>query len=1152
VASDRAVVLRGYGVELRPNNYSMEYTNTSGSSWATGPETPDLPLFELKHIAYRKERANITGLAPGLVHFARSCPDPFAALIDVCQNYPLFGHRLRGLATSPAFAEGVLKKPSGIVPGQNALYVNGRNVPTADAFRLLDASLDELRMRQMLVGHFGLQSESVTAALYPEQLRAPNLQVVIDARNNYQYSMNDLEVGPVYRDWPTSMSVFVAGGTRSEQVPRVRKNVYQALVLLDPMRKSDLSTLKWMDQAVREGAGVKFSYIVESRNQSRLARRLHFAWVHLRLKHTSNPERAHNFLLAVAQLPQPLKESDVRTAYESNRGEKWKEITTLLEGRSRESKHIRRTSAWLTKRGLAGPGMLFNGVFYPGKHPERKLEKAHKRSVARLRELVLAGQFRNSSRFTEDILFAQDDVYPKLNALVQINPRRGRPEFLGLLQQSSQSQQRFMAWAKAVRYTLGANASEIRFGTLWVFVGEGLTHGEVASMMARQVEGFVQVMKPSCRVGWFCDGDTHNLAQNPRAPRHIEDLLDLRPDEVTVVFNGRVLRLNEHQVLSWRPEDFECLVGWERFQQFNVERLFTEDLIAYDYSALGPRVDELDAEFSCNLALYLALVHGHARHAGLARANIGKLFEDFQTNAVYRYPSPDAQLRITAILNPFTREFQALAPIVERLRSPAVDVTIWLNFPTLEPKDLSGGFDSFHRFVLDGEAAEFDRFESGTIYSVLSHTPVTWTVEADSKLDSNNIRAEVLPPGVTEVGMHLRSVVSEGFVSDEQGKPLGSVWVTAGSGGSSSLSRLGYVQVRGLPGLWNVTAKGLSAQGASELVLSSFVPFLGNIRVNETEVSWEVSSSEALSSEGGVEEETLHVFAVVGGALYERLVKIMMISVVRHASCPVKFWLLRNFLSRELHQDLRVLAEKYKFTYEFVEYRWPDFVPAQSERNREIWGFKILFLDAIFPLTLKRVIYLDADAVVRGDLAPLMTVDLRAAPYAFVPFCTSRTEMKPFHFWTTGYWKKHLGKSKQYHISALFVVDLERFRRMRAGDYLRKRYTKLFYGKPGSLANLDQDLPNDGQEDVPIFSLHKRWLWCCTWCSEQDKDEAVVIDLANNPKSKLSKVDMARAFIEEWDLLDEEAAHLADPHFFANYSVDALRAAHKAQLERDL
>jgi len=63
-------------------------------------------------------------------------------------------------------------------------------------------------------------------------------------------------------------------------------------------------------------------------------------------------------------------------------------------------------------------------------------------------------------------------------------------------------------------------------------------------------------------------------------------------------------------------------------------------------------------------------------------------------------------------------------------------------------------------------------------------------------------------------------------------------------------------------------------------------------------------------------------------------------------------------------------------------------------------------------------------------------------------------------------------------------VDLKRFRQLATGDRLRGQYHALS-ADPGSLANLDQDLPNSMQDSIPIFTLEQDWLWCQTWCSDE-------------------------------------------------------------------
>merc|ERR1712216_123456 len=75
-------------------------------------------------------------------------------------------------------------------------------------------------------------------------------------------------------------------------------------------------------------------------------------------------------------------------------------------------------------------------------------------------------------------------------------------------------------------------------------------------------------------------------------------------------------------------------------------------------------------------------------------------------------------------------------------------------------------------------------------------------------------------------------------------------------------------------------------------------------------------------------------------------------------------------------------------------------------------------------------------------------------------------------------------------------------------DIMRKIY-RAMAPDPDSLANLDQDLPNYLQDQIPIFSLPQEWLWCESWCSPESKAAAKTIDLCQNPLTKEHKLDMA-------------------------------------------
>ncbi|KAJ9095762.1 hypothetical protein QFC19_007475 [Naganishia cerealis] len=211
----------------------------------------------------------------------------------------------------------------------------------------------------------------------------------------------------------------------------------------------------------------------------------------------------------------------------------------------------------------------------------------------------------------------------------------------------------------------------------------------------------------------------------------------------------------------------------------------------------------------------------------------------------------------------------------------------------------------------------------------------------------------------------------------------------------------------------------------------------------------------------------INIFTVASGMLYERFASIMILSVLKHTDSTVKFWFIKNFLSPSFLEFLPHFAEEYGFQYELVTYKWPSWLRSQKEKQREIWGYKILFLDVLFPLNLDKIIFVDA------DLKELVDLDLQGRVYGYAPMGDDREGMEGFRFWKT--------------------------------------------------ANLDQDLPNAMQDILPIYTLDRSWLWCETWCSQESLKDAKTIDLCQNPLTKEPKLDRARK-IPEWEAYDNEVA----------------------------
>lgn len=358
-------------------------------------------------------------------------------------------------------------------------------------------------------------------------------------------------------------------------------------------------------------------------------------------------------------------------------------------------------------------------------------------------------------------------------------------------------------------------------------------------------------------------------------------------------------------------------------------------------------------------------------------------------------------------------------------------------------------------------------------FQLKTPTPGRWLLDIAAGRGREVFAIQSVDVGPSIFGRPKSPAAKSAFSSDRSGRI--SVLVDSLRGARSTTLRV--VRKEGMGGEALLDPSASSVGSSSESVQSGPMSDLWQKLTGKAVVPGKPLSDGATES-----RDTINIFSVASGHLYERFLKIMMLSVTKHTSVPVKFWLLENYLSPTFKKVVPHFAALHGFEVQMVTYRWPSWLREQTEKQRIIWAYKILFLDVLFPLNLHRVIFVDSDQVVRSDLLELMRMDLDGAPYGFTPFCDSRKEVEGYRFWKQGFWKDTL-KGSKYRISALFVVDLDRFRETSAGDTLRLIYQSLS-ADPNSLSNLDQDLPNyasvasmGGAKVVPIFDLPQEWLW---------------------------------------------------------------------------
>ncbi|XP_045667045.1 UDP-glucose:glycoprotein glucosyltransferase 2 isoform X2 [Ursus americanus] len=639
-----------------------------------------------------------------------------------------------------------------------------------------------------------------------------------------------------------------------------------------------------------------------------------------------------------------------------------------------------------------------------------------------------------------------------------------------------------------------------------------------------------------------------------------QDVLKLRPGEIGIVSNGKFLGpLDE----NFYTEDFYFLEK-TTFTNF-VEKIKgiveNMDISSKNMSDLVMKVD----------ALLSSLPKRASRHdITFLRENHSIITINPEENDMF--------FDVIAIVDPLTREAQKMAQLLIVL-GKIINMKIKL-FMNCRGKLSEAPLKSFYRFVLEpelvlvangitGPVATFLDIPEAPLLTLNMITPEGWLVETvHSNCDLDNIHLKDVERTVT-AEYELEYLLLEGHCFDTvTEQPPRGLQFTLGTKNTPVvvdtivMASLGYFQLKANPGAWILKLR----QGKSEdiyqivghegtdsqpdlgdviVVISSFKSKILEVQVQKKpdKIKEDILTDKEEKKKGmwdsiksftrrlhkekdKKEADVLNIFSVASGHLYERFLRIMMLSVLRNTKTPVKFWFLKNYLSPTFKEVIPHMAEEYGFQYELVQYRWPSWLHQQTEKQRIIWGYKILFLDVLFPLAVDKIIFVDADQIVRHDLKELRDFDLGGAPYGYTPFCDSRTEMDGYRFWKKGYWASHLLKRK-YHISALYVVDLKKFRRIAAGDRLRGQYQALSQD-PNSLSNLDQDLPNNMIYQVAIKSLPQDWLWCETWCDDDSKQRAKTIDLCNNPKTKEPKLKAAARIVPEWVEYDTEIRQLLD------------------------
>lgn len=1066
------VSLHGYGIELRPFKYSMEYgvkdDQKSGSSGSGKDELFDETIVNFPEILEQKPVKNEIPISKEA--FAKYFTD----------NEAPFMQRLSEISQNPSIALSILDNLGSAPENQENQEVNAKlhqvnhrilKESEYDMFTILNIINKEKNSFDII------KNESSEATKMFQTELPPKNTFRFDYRSKFLSWKNNIEKDPSNKDWKIRKDELL----HVDRIPNIKRNLFNVISCSDPTTQAGVYRYLVINTLIRNGYPLRYGALPVFDMNNPLSRKTAFGYAYIR---QISPSIAFDFLMNIAlntgvdqvkRLPNIPTEDAVAKAFAYSTkiikgAMSWHELYKFYSPLSKIHKYLKEMQNEVANMKLDRNMVIFNG----------KIVRYF--NLNQVDNLIFMERQFIAETFEDDVFPPGFDVMEHLENVTFVSKTTDSEisqesvQSLHLLEQPRKIMKKFMK-----------------------FIKQNFNNAKTRNFMIIFTQNESNYEK-------FIEENEENvdIILNPKIHNDLKEFLEI--DDETIIINGRVFRRNNLTI-----DEMNEYVRW------------TDRMISLSYSKIENTESYVKFFMYCLAAEYYEFDIYRSKDSISANDKI----KDLQ----YR-SNPDSEFEFEIQINPFDDNDQLIVPIVEYLdKHNIIDVNVEITLP----QSVSSHSNNFLRMCLEKEQVVFGAIDSNTVYSIIPHFPPTFVAESlETDFDMDNILAGELSGGNQHASYILTNVLASGltnasrctiYLEDGNNKQVGGTYI----------SSTGYWQIDANPGLFNVVLSNESSQFfrviKGQVFVNSFSLKNSRIVLEQFNEPVEVKTDPSTI-------DTVDVFSVASGHLYERLTKIMMISVKRHTNKTVKFWILKNFLSPQFKASLPSMSKKYDFEYELISYNWPPFLYRQREKQRIIWANKILFLDNIFPPSLKRVIYIDADQIIRTDMSELMQMDFGDAPYAFTPMCDSRTETEPFRFWKKGYWEGQLS-GKKYHISALFAVDLDKFRFMNAGDTLREVYHELS-PNPNNLANLDQDLPNNLQDQIPIYSLSQEWLWCETWCSDETMDAAKTIDLCNNPLTHKPKLDIAVERVEEWPDLDKESRAItaeSDEYkkkFFAN------------------
>lgn len=538
-----------------------------------------------------------------------------------------------------------------------------------------------------------------------------------------------------------------------------------------------------------------------------------------------------------------------------------------------------------------------------------------------------------------------------------------------------------------------------------------------------------------------------------------------------IALNGRFIHLDQNEVPE--TKHFEAIIKREALR--TIDSVFALDLLFPGFSQEIINPDLIEMISSILTRLFYEGTHiynngiDYTTESSLPRMDLSEFFRP--NNLTMFEDGKSASIDLLLILDPLEERTQMILSLVEQFRPlKFVNIQVIL-MPTLELNIVP-----IRRIYVD----DADIVKSITSEDSRSDPEVDIEMDVpNSFIVDNNYRIKKL---LIELhSFSSKTVLSAGNIDGMGGVCLALV-DSAGNiiDKTTTMKTFGYGQFhtdKFLKGCYikscdsRYTVQSFSIDGHPDFIPSDSLDILSyNPQKIAVKISEEPTHEEEYE-EGRNNDTIINIFTILeSGPDEEERYMQMILSIL--SKCPetqkVNFFILdQPFISDTLRKSCEYInsSDEMRGNVIFLNYEWPQWLRPQrfSSRRRDVSRF--LFLDVLLPQNISKVLYMSPTEVPLDPFDIFQFQGLKRAPLGLF-------RMSGDGYWKEGYWEKMLRENNLefYSTEPAFLVNLERFRELDAGDKYRIHYQRISTDAM-SLVNIGQDLVNNLQLEVPIRFL---------------------------------------------------------------------------------